>query len=529
MTEDLEESLREGFEGFLEERQRKVNEELSLLKEEFDNAFARLRESFRGESLAETSLAASITEHLRAAHQKGAADANASAQSAASDETGNIKGAVAEIAAQQTQAKVLDALLRHAAHFAQRVALFVIRSEQVIGWRARGADAAIADEEVRSIVLPLTNDTLLSYAARSRCSWSGAPGSNAEDDLLLGKLGGEPQSISAVPLIVRGKAVAVLYADSSSPDPGAVNVEAIETLARVAEMAVDLVSLGRVTARDAQPTETAPAPAPVAAAPAQATEVAAPEAFASTVVEAEPAVSEFEPEAATFAVEAELEPPVEQTHLIVEQAQPIVEPAQPVVEPTQPVVEQAQPVFEQAQPVFEHATLVVEQVEVPEAAPPQVNQVETPTVEPPAALGEAPEALEPPGSFTVPPMPSFAGDFSTPLGSARRYGVAEPELPIEVGEEERRWHNDARRFARLLVSEIKLYNEPKVKDGRANGDIYDRLREDIDRSRQMYDKRVAPPVAARFDYFHQELVNTLADGDSSRLGESYPGANMPAA
>ena len=111
------------------------------------------------------------------------------------------------------------------------------------------------------------------------------------------------------------------------------------------------------------------------------------------------------------------------------------------------------------------------------------------------------------------------------MGSARRYGVTEPELPIEVGEEERRLHNDARRFARLLVSEIKLYNEPKVREGRNNGDLYDRLHEDIDRSRQMYDKRVAPPVAARHDYFHQELVNTLAEGDPAKLGASYPGAS----
>jgi hypothetical protein len=97
-------------------------------------------------------------------------------------------------------------------------------------------------------------------------------------------------------------------------------------------------------------------------------------------------------------------------------------------------------------------------------------------------------------------------------------------LPIEVPEEEKRLHTDARRFARLLVSEIKLYNEQKVQEGRTKGDIYERLREDIDRSRQMYDKRVASPVAARYDYFHQELVNTLAEGDSAKLGGGYPGA-----
>jgi hypothetical protein len=103
------------------------------------------------------------------------------------------------------------------------------------------------------------------------------------------------------------------------------------------------------------------------------------------------------------------------------------------------------------------------------------------------------------------------------------------ELPVEVsGEEEKRLHIDAQRFARLLVSEIKLYNEQKVADGREQNDLYERLREYIDRSRDMYDKRVKPEVAQRFDYFHHELVNTLALGDVAKLGTAYPGATVSA-
>jgi hypothetical protein len=41
-------------------------------------------------------------------------------------------------------------------------------------------------------------------------------------------------------------------------------------------------------------------------------------------------------------------------------------------------------------------------------------------------------------------------------------------------------HEDAKRFARLVVSEIKLYNEAKVNEGRRNKDIYERLKEDIE-------------------------------------------------
>jgi hypothetical protein len=107
-------------------------------------------------------------------------------------------------------------------------------------------------------------------------------------------------------------------------------------------------------------------------------------------------------------------------------------------------------------------------------------------------------------------------DHAQPVRS--RFADRNLDLPIEVDEKERRLHNDARRFARLLVSEIKLYNEQKVKEGRESCDLYERLREAIDRSREMYDKRVQPPVAQKFDYFNYELVNTLAEGDDARYG-----------
>ena len=44
----------------------------------------------------------------------------------------------------------------------------------------------------------------------------------------------------------------------------------------------------------------------------------------------------------------------------------------------------------------------------------------------------------------------------------------------------------------------------------------------------MYDKRVKPEVSSRYDYFHGELVNTLAEGDVAKLGSNYPGATVTA-
>jgi hypothetical protein len=147
---------------------------------------------------------------------------------------------------------------------------------------------------------------------------------------------------------------------------------------------------------------------------------------------------------------------------------------------------------------------------------------------PPVQVGSTP-ALEPLADpFAQTSSPAVAETAPPAEAPRRRYG-ADVELPIEVSnEEERRFHTDARRFARLLVSEIKLYKESQVNEGRARNDLYDRLRDDIERSREMYDKRVKPEVAQRYDYFHHELVNTLAEGDAGKLGNSYPGTTVSA-
>jgi hypothetical protein len=77
---------------------------------------------------------------------------------------------------------------------------------------------------------------------------------------------------------------------------------------------------------------------------------------------------------------------------------------------------------------------------------------------------------------------------------------------------------EARRLARLLVSEIKLYNEDQLEEGRREGNVYYRLREDIDRSRKMYHERIDPRLTDADDYFHQELVDRLAGGNADLLG-----------
>jgi len=99
------------------------------------------------------------------------------------------------------------------------------------------------------------------------------------------------------------------------------------------------------------------------------------------------------------------------------------------------------------------------------------------------------------------------------------------EVPPANGDaqtsEEADLQRKAQRFARLLVDEIKLYNQAKVAEGRKHKDLYDRLKEDIEKSRATYKKRYGNTAAASGDYFNQELIRSLAEDDSSIMGANF--------
>lgn len=76
----------------------------------------------------------------------------------------------------------------------------------------------------------------------------------------------------------------------------------------------------------------------------------------------------------------------------------------------------------------------------------------------------------------------------------------------------------ARRTARLLVADIRLFNEPAVTEGRQQRNLLSRLAPEIERARQAYNEQVPVGVRGRTDFFHQELIRTLAGGDAELLG-----------
>jgi len=68
------------------------------------------------------------------------------------------------------------------------------------------------------------------------------------------------------------------------------------------------------------------------------------------------------------------------------------------------------------------------------------------------------------------------------------------------------------------VSEIRLFHEPAVNEGRRHRNLLTRLAPEIEKARQAYNEQVPAGVRTHTDYFHQELIKTLAGGDATLLG-----------
>lgn len=76
--------------------------------------------------------------------------------------------------------------------------------------------------------------------------------------------------------------------------------------------------------------------------------------------------------------------------------------------------------------------------------------------------------------------------------------------------------DDAKRFAKFLISEIRLYENYKFERGLKNNNLHESLKDEIERARRMYKKRV--PNAEFERHFDDALIEVLADGDKSKLG-----------
>jgi len=114
----------------------------------------------------------------------------------------------------------------------------------------------------------------------------------------------------------------------------------------------------------------------------------------------------------------------------------------------------------------------------------------------------------------------------TPPAGLVTIGGPERLAPPDWGglsREEQELHLGAQRFGRVRVAEMRLYKAEAVKFGRAQRSLYAELREEVDSARETFRSQFIVPCPSMVDYFHLELVRTLANNDAALLGTEYPG------
>lgn len=345
-------------------------------------------------------LQSEIVERVLAELPPPAASAATSAPNQASS---GLVHSIGAIHAGTTQKEILRALLDTASSCASRVALFVVKAGTASGWQGRGLGD---DDAVKDFPLDISSGPS-AHAFQNRIV---APANIAEMDRRFVKQFGGPENeqILILPLVLKDKVAALLYADGGAD--GILDAASLEVLVLTTSAWLEVVSLRKQAQRDVAESVPVERPAP---APAQT-------------------VSSFSDPFASHVPR----------HTA---AQPVAEP-----EPAAEVVEVA------------------------------ANAA--------SASAAAAPATDP-----------FAG----------------------LSQEDADTHRKAQRFARLLVDEIKLYNQAKVSEGRRNKDLYDRLREDIEKSRSTFQKRYGNTAAASGDYFQKEVVRSLAEDDLSVMGGNF--------
>jgi hypothetical protein len=78
----------------------------------------------------------------------------------------------------------------------------------------------------------------------------------------------------------------------------------------------------------------------------------------------------------------------------------------------------------------------------------------------------------------------------------------------------------ARRYARLVATDIRLYNEESVVLGRRNGDLLDRLADQLGRGKDTFLRRHGDLGPTGLAVLHEAYVQVLAGGDGSLIPSS---------
>ncbi|MBE9503526.1 MAG: general secretion pathway protein GspE [Proteobacteria bacterium] len=135
--------------------------------------------------------------------------------------------------------EIADILINYAASDFKNVALFLIRSDSAIAWRAMSDNNVVDD--ISSYQIPLNEPSALKIVAEGKSYYLG-PLAETENNKLLSNMFGKdnPPAVLLIPIIIMGKIVNILYVEDSEVNLGEKVVD-LRRLANKASMAFEVL------------------------------------------------------------------------------------------------------------------------------------------------------------------------------------------------------------------------------------------------------------------------------------------------
>jgi hypothetical protein len=126
----------------------------------------------------------------------------------------------------------------------ERVALFSIQKERLVGWEAKGP--VIDRERFRKLSIPLYTPSIFASFRFGTAPYVGIVPDQPANMELMAVLGGDPPKLAtAFPVVLKGRPVAILYADSGPGGTRAASMTSLEELASRLALSLEILLLRR--------------------------------------------------------------------------------------------------------------------------------------------------------------------------------------------------------------------------------------------------------------------------------------------
>src|SRR5262245_8007904 len=138
-----------------------------------------------------------------------------------------VRHSLGEVEKGTSLSEILTTLVNEVAQYTERAAMFIVKGPNAIGWYGRGFDQP---EVVKQLTIPLNSDTVFRIVHNAHHALRGHVSHSPGTSQALARLGGNPQGVLAVPLVLRDKLAAILYCDTQQEEMGETDAHAIEIL-----------------------------------------------------------------------------------------------------------------------------------------------------------------------------------------------------------------------------------------------------------------------------------------------------------